>query len=264
MRLRYPLAWHSTCCTTIPGNKAFWTYYARGSRQNMATFGGKRAWRTPGTYLYRLTREPFDTRQLQNGIYRLVVTATDIRGNSSSLAQVFIVRNELGGVDARLSLPNRRRARASSLPSRPRTGSSAGCRSRRSRPWPPVHPVKDPVGLMVTSGGWAYCEQMRPVTPWNQTQSGLGWLTDSTATSDRGCGRSVALDWGNPLYLASLAQIVAALGIAASVGQLILIGVSYSGFGVATLATHHPELHPDRLIVIDSYFDLGLPPQKPP
>ena len=36
----------------------------------------------------------------------------------------------------------------------------------------------------------------------------------------------------------------------------MLIGVSYSGFGVATLATHHPELRPDRLVVIDSYFDL--------
>ena len=82
--------------TTIPENDGFWTYYERGSRQNMATFGKQRAWRTPGTYLYRLTRKPFNTRQLRNGIYRLVVTATDIRGNSSSLEQVFIVRNGLG------------------------------------------------------------------------------------------------------------------------------------------------------------------------
>lgn len=81
---------------TIPENIAFWTYYARGSRQNMATFGTQRAWRTPGTYLYRLTRKPLDTRQLRNGIYRLVVTASDIRGNSSSVEQVFIVRNGLG------------------------------------------------------------------------------------------------------------------------------------------------------------------------
>lgn len=82
--------------TTIPVNTEFWTYYARGSRQNMATFGIQRAWRTPGTYLYRLSREPFDTTKLRNGIYRLVVTGTDIRGNSSSLEQVFIVRNGLG------------------------------------------------------------------------------------------------------------------------------------------------------------------------
>ncbi len=36
----------------------------------------------------------------------------------------------------------------------------------------------------------------------------------------------------------------------------MLIGVSYSGFGVATLASHHPELRPDRLVVIDSFLDL--------
>jgi hypothetical protein len=39
-------------------------------------------------------------------------------------------------------------------------------------------------------------------------------------------------------------------------GPLVLIGVSYSGFGVATLASHHPELKPDRVIVIDSFLDL--------
>ena len=39
-------------------------------------------------------------------------------------------------------------------------------------------------------------------------------------------------------------------------GELVLIGVSYSGYGVATLASHHPELRPDRLIVIDTYLEL--------
>lgn len=78
----------------IPENETFWTYYARGSRQNMTTFGKQRAWRTPGTYLYRLTRKPLDTRRLRNGIYRLVVTASDIRGNSSTFEQIFIVRNK--------------------------------------------------------------------------------------------------------------------------------------------------------------------------
>lgn len=80
----------------IPSNDLFWSVYARGSRQNMTTFGKQRAWRTPGTYLYRLTRTPLDTRKLANGIYRLVATASDIRGNESSLAQVFIVRNGKG------------------------------------------------------------------------------------------------------------------------------------------------------------------------
>lgn len=73
----------------------FWQCYARGSRQNMATFKKQRAWREPGVYLYRLGRGYFDTTHIRNGIYALVVTATDIRGNQSSTRQVFIVRNRL-------------------------------------------------------------------------------------------------------------------------------------------------------------------------
>ena len=78
---------------TLPPDQAFWQCYAKGTRQNMSTFGEQRAWREPGVYLYKLTRLPFDTTRLPNGIYRLVVNATDIRGNHSSSSQVFIVRN---------------------------------------------------------------------------------------------------------------------------------------------------------------------------
>jgi len=81
---------------TIPPRRAFWQYYARGTRQNMSTFGKQRSWRAPGVYLYKLSRRPLDTARLANGIYQLVVTATDIRGNSSSSQQVFIVRNGKG------------------------------------------------------------------------------------------------------------------------------------------------------------------------
>jgi hypothetical protein len=81
---------------TIPTNDAFWRYYARGSRQNMSTFAGRRAWRQPGVYLYALSRQSFDTARLTNGIYALTVTATDVRGNRSSTRQVFIVRNRRG------------------------------------------------------------------------------------------------------------------------------------------------------------------------
>jgi pimeloyl-ACP methyl ester carboxylesterase len=63
------------------------------------------------------------------------------------------------------------------------------------------------------------------------------------------------LDWGNPGYLASLAAKVQAEHRRVG-GELMLIGVSYSGFAVANLASHHPEIRPDRLIVIDSYLDL--------
>lgn len=117
-----------------------------------------------------------------------------------------------------------------------------------------VFPAGDPVGLMVTSGGWAYCEQLRPIA--RRTRYTLlcgryardGYLGPGLRARRR-------LDWGNPAYLARLADSAAALHRRIG-GRLVLIGVSYSGFGVATLATHHPELRPDRLIVIDSYFDL--------
>jgi hypothetical protein len=73
--------------------------------------------------------------------------------------------------------------------------------------------------------------------------------------TDYGLRSKRLLDWGDPAYLASLAARIAAVHESVG-GELLLLGVSYSGFGVATLASHHPDLQPDRLIVIDSYFDL--------
>jgi pimeloyl-ACP methyl ester carboxylesterase len=125
------------------------------------------------------------------------------------------------------------------------------------------YPVARPRGLMVTSGGWAYCEQVRALA----RRTGYTLL----------CGRYYKdgylgyglrsrrhLDWGNLAYLASFAGKIEAAHRRVG-GTLVLIGVSYSGFGVATLASHHPELRPDRLIVIDSFLDLvarraALPP----
>lgn len=117
-----------------------------------------------------------------------------------------------------------------------------------------VYPSSRPAGLMVTSGGWAYCEQMRPVA--RRTRHTLlcgryardGYLGPGLRAKRQ-------LDWGNAAYLARLATAAARLHGRIG-GDLILIGVSYSGFGVASLAAHHPELQADRLIVIDSYFDL--------
>jgi hypothetical protein len=78
---------------TLPKNRTFWRYFARGSRQNMCTFNGQRSWRTVGVYLFLLTRKPFDTRQLPNGIYQLVVSARDSVGNRTTAKQTLIVRN---------------------------------------------------------------------------------------------------------------------------------------------------------------------------
>jgi pimeloyl-ACP methyl ester carboxylesterase len=117
-----------------------------------------------------------------------------------------------------------------------------------------VYPALDSRGLMVTSGGWAYCGQIRPIA--RQTQY---TLLCGRYYKDQYLGPGLRaqrhLDWGDPLYLRRFAENIRDLHQRVG-GKLILIGVSYSGFGVATLASHHPEMRPDRLIVVDSYLDL--------
>ncbi len=76
----------------LPG-RSFWQVYARGTYQNMAVLGRHYSWAQPGSYLFKLSPAPFDTRRLRDGAYDLVVTATDIRGNSSSLKRRFTVGN---------------------------------------------------------------------------------------------------------------------------------------------------------------------------
>jgi hypothetical protein len=79
--------------STLPSNDDFWRYYARGSHQNMLQFTTRRFWQQPGNYLFRLTRDAFDTRRLSNGLYRVVVSVSDTRGNGSSSIQLFTVNN---------------------------------------------------------------------------------------------------------------------------------------------------------------------------
>ena len=112
-----------------------------------------------------------------------------------------------------------------------------------------------PVGVMVTSGGWAYCRQVRKLA----LNAGFTLLCGRYPKDGYlGLGQRSArhLDWGEPAYLSALAKEARMLHDRVG-GELVLLGVSYSGFGVATLASHHPELRPSRLIVIDSYLDLA-------
>jgi pimeloyl-ACP methyl ester carboxylesterase len=117
-----------------------------------------------------------------------------------------------------------------------------------------ILPVAHSRGLMVTSGGWGYCEQVRSLA--RRTRYTLlcgryykdGYLGPQLRSKRH-------LDWGNPRYLARFAETIRATHRRVG-GELLLIGVSYSGFGVATLASHHPEIRPDRVVVIDSYLDL--------
>lgn len=117
-----------------------------------------------------------------------------------------------------------------------------------------LYPVAHPRGLVVTSAGWPYCQQLRKLAPRTgyALLCGRYWKDGYTGVRLRDLRH---LDWGDPGYLAAFAQVIrdthARIG-----GKLVLLGVSGSGFAVATLAAHHPEIRPDRLIVIDSYLDL--------
>jgi murein DD-endopeptidase MepM/ murein hydrolase activator NlpD len=82
--------------TTVPPNTAFWSTYARGTYQNMSVFGPHYSYLQRGSYLFKLTPQPFDTHSLRDGVYDLVVTATDIRGNTGSSSLRFSVHNRRG------------------------------------------------------------------------------------------------------------------------------------------------------------------------
>ncbi len=118
-----------------------------------------------------------------------------------------------------------------------------------------VFPVQHPRGVLATSGGWAYCLQVQALARRFHYTLVCGRYYEDGYT-DYGLRSRRRLDWGDPGYLASFAAKIAALHREVG-GELALLGVSYSGFGVATLASHHPELRPDRLIVIDSFLDLA-------
>jgi hypothetical protein len=85
-------------------------------------------------------------------------------------------------------------------------------------------------GVLVTTGGWAYCQQVRALA----RRNGLTLLCGRFAKDGYvgpGLRERRHLDWGNPDYLRTLAREAAALHGRVA-GQLVLVGVSYSGFGV--------------------------------
>jgi pimeloyl-ACP methyl ester carboxylesterase len=118
-----------------------------------------------------------------------------------------------------------------------------------------VYPVAAPRGLMVTTGGWPYCLQLQTLARRERYTLACGrYFKDGYL--GYGLRAKRHLDWGDPGYLAAFARRIEALHRAIG-GELALVGVSYSGFGVAALASRHPELRPSRVIVIDSFLDLA-------
>jgi hypothetical protein len=71
----------------------FWKVYATGTYQNFPVFDYRFYWGHAGRYLFRLTRQPLDTRRLANGRYTLQVTASDICGNQGTLSETLHITN---------------------------------------------------------------------------------------------------------------------------------------------------------------------------
>jgi hypothetical protein len=79
----------------VPPNSSFWRIYARGTYQNQMVFGNHYAYQERGRYLFKLAQQ-FDTRSLRDGVYDLIVTASDVRGNTGSQTLRFTVHNRAG------------------------------------------------------------------------------------------------------------------------------------------------------------------------
>lgn len=125
-----------------------------------------------------------------------------------------------------------------------------------------------PHPLLLTVGGPIYCMQLKTLA--RNVHASLA-CTDYGPNRYEGAGERAGRleDWGDPQYLAAVARVPAQLrreGI--QISKLVVVGVSYSGFGNAELVATHPELRPAALIVVDSYLDLparyaALPPSHP-
>ncbi len=77
----------------VPRNDLFWSTFARGTSQNQSVFGKHYSYLQHGRFLFKLTPRPFDTHTLRDGVYDLVVTASDIAGHRAVTRVRFTVDN---------------------------------------------------------------------------------------------------------------------------------------------------------------------------
>ncbi len=119
--------------------------------------------------------------------------------------------------------------------------------------------------VLMTAGGSMYCVQLETLAR-NVGASLVCADYGANGYLERGERSGRQMDWGNPAYLAEVARVPAQLRAqGVKIAQLVLVGVSYSGFANAQLVATHPELQPAALIMVDSYLDLparyrALPP----
>lgn len=108
----------------------------------------------------------------------------------------------------------------------------------------------------LTLGGPVYCGQILPLA----TYLGASLLCADywrNGYTGRGTRERRFMDWGDPAYGAAVAKLPEqARRAGIRISDLILVGVSYTGYAAAQLVATHPELRPAALIVVDSYLDL--------
>jgi hypothetical protein len=67
--------------------------------------------------------------------------------------------------------------------------------------------ARKPQGVMATTGGWAYCQQLRALAERTHHTLVCGKYVKDAYTG-RGLRKLRHLDWGNPTYLARLASTI--------------------------------------------------------
>ncbi len=140
-----------------------------------------------------------------------------------------------------------------------RRGRRSGCSAahagrappRSGRDEPPLHVVLMTLGS-ARSTAVCCCR-----SPPRSTRPGSARTTAATARRTAPRANLRVEDWGDPRYLAAVAQPrIAFAGEGVKISKLVLIGPSYAGYADAELVATHPELGPAALVVIDSYLDL--------
>lgn len=77
----------------VPKNDRFWTTFARGTHQNWPVFSDGKARGVRGRFVFQLTPTGFDTTDLADGDYVLVVSVADTAGNHSNHSLDFTIDN---------------------------------------------------------------------------------------------------------------------------------------------------------------------------
>jgi hypothetical protein len=78
---------------SLPKNDRFWQTFARGTCQNWPVFDSRHYRFETGRQLFTLSAGRFDTRRLRDGVYELVVTASDTAGNRAERRLRITVQN---------------------------------------------------------------------------------------------------------------------------------------------------------------------------